>query len=188
MEWKKIDGFKDRYSVSDTGLVRNDVTGRIRKPYLDSRGMYVLVHIDVDGVTYNRLVHRLVAGAFIPNPENKPTVNHKDGNKQNNNVDNLEWATLSENQRHAWHKLDSMERKKHFLELNIWQYRTREGIDRASQAIRRKVMCIETGKVYDSITEASKDNNISTTAIITSCKNRELGKEQRKRGVHFRYV
>ena len=187
MEWKKIDGFKERYSVSDTGLVRNDKTGRIRKPYLDSRGLYVLVHIDVDGVQYNRLVHRLVAEAFIPNPDNKETVNHKDGNKQNNCVDNLEWATRSENQAHAWRELDNGERKKKFLKSNISQYRTAESIEKASRARRRSVIRIEDGKRYRSVTEASKDNNVTHSAVVVSCKHYANGDKQRKRGVHFRY-
>lgn len=188
MEWKKINGFNNRYSVSNTGLVRNDKKEKLMATALDSRGMYVLCQLNQGGKSYHKLVHRLVAEAFIPNPDNKPTVNHKDGNKRNNCVDNLEWTTLSENQSHAWHKLDSKERKKRFLELNISQYRTAEGIEKASQARRVKVVRIEDGKIYNSVTEASKDNGVTHSAIVRSCKNYANGVAGRNRGKHFRYL
>lgn len=63
---------------------------------------YLQVYLRQNGIQSNTLIHRLVAKAFIPNPENKPYVNHKDGNKKNNNVDNLEWNTVSENAKHAF--------------------------------------------------------------------------------------
>ena len=94
MKWKRID---DRYSVSDCGDVRNDETGYILKGRpVNGRYLYVVLH--GKGVA----IHKLVAGAFIPNPENKEQVNHIDGNKKNNRVENLEWCTRSENTIHAY--------------------------------------------------------------------------------------
>ena len=62
---------------------------------------YLCVDLNFDGVWKQKYIHRLIAETFIPNPENKPTVNHKDGNKLNNNISNLEWNTYSENNQHA---------------------------------------------------------------------------------------
>ena len=80
--WIKVKGF-ELYSVSDQGNVRNDKTGRILKGGLDKDG-YPQVILCKNGSRVNRKVHRLVAEAFVPNPDNKPQVNHIDGNKQNN--------------------------------------------------------------------------------------------------------
>jgi hypothetical protein len=70
------------------------------KPYEGDR--YQKCVLKINGKPTMKYIHRLVAEAFIPNPDNKPEVNHKDGNKLNNNVSNLEWATLSENRLHAY--------------------------------------------------------------------------------------
>ncbi len=97
--WKKIKGFEN-YSVSDLGRVRNDKTGRIMKTPCRKNG-YPRVHLYDDMKGSCKTVHRLVAETFIPNPENLPQVNHKDGNKMNNSVINLEWVSFLENMRHA---------------------------------------------------------------------------------------
>lgn len=100
MEWKLV-GTNKNYEVSDTGLVRNIHTDQILKPKVNKsksypRGRYLKVTLFYNYYK-SHAVHRLVALAFIPNPDNLPTVNHKDNNPLNNNVDNLEWMTNEDN-------------------------------------------------------------------------------------------
>lgn len=96
--WKR---FKNTtYSVSSTGYVYNEYSGKILKPFPNNNG-YLTVDLFHNTVKERISLHRLVAITFIPNLENKPFVNHIDGNKQNNCVDNLEWCTPSENSKHA---------------------------------------------------------------------------------------
>ena len=112
--WKDVKGYEGAYQVSSFGRVRSldrkvpSKYGRFRKV----KGMILKLRTDKDGYYKVNLkknqkgkssrVHRLVAEAFINNPENKPQVNHINGVKSNNNILNLEWATLSENRRHAY--------------------------------------------------------------------------------------
>ena len=97
--FKKLD-INQNYSVSNLGRVRNDKTKKFLAPR-DLHG-YKRVAIYVDNKATDLRIHRLVAMAFIPNPENKPQVNHINGNRSDNNVTNLEWCTNSENQIHAY--------------------------------------------------------------------------------------
>lgn len=97
---KDIKGFEQYYSISDDGKVYS----KVRNIYLklnNKKNGYVYVTLQVKNKKYTKRVHRLVAEAFIPNPQNKPFVNHIDGNKSNNVVQNLEWVTGSENNIHA---------------------------------------------------------------------------------------
>jgi len=98
--FRKIKNYEN-YSVSNYGRIRNDKTGRILKPGDSSTGGYLYVNLYKNGIVKYQKVHRLVALAFIPNPENKRTVNHIDGNKTNNHTENLEWNTHAENNKHA---------------------------------------------------------------------------------------
>src|SRR5690606_37998883 len=101
--WKSLNGiveFGEYYEVSNMGAIRNTKSGRILKPKVNKNG-YVEVVFTVNRKQKTYKLHRLVALAFIPNIENKPQVNHKDGNKLNCKYDNLEWSTNSENQKHA---------------------------------------------------------------------------------------
>lgn len=116
--WKDVKGYEGHYQISSAGIVRSldrqvsqwnesakRVTSRLQKsiymsPFYDKDG-YLKVQLTRNGERHKFFLHRLVALNFIPNPENKPEVNHKDGVKDNNNLPNLEWNTTSENQRHA---------------------------------------------------------------------------------------
>ena len=98
VEWKEIEGFEN-YEVSNTGEIRNIKTGRILVQKTDKYGYKQVGLYNVKPCW--KLVHRLVAKAFIPNPENKPQINHRDLDKGRNPVSNLEWATPKENIRHA---------------------------------------------------------------------------------------
>lgn len=99
-EWKLYPKRKN-IEVSNTGLVRNALTKRLYKPGLDRYG-YPKLNIWVSPNRLYTTVHRLVAITWIPNPENKPQVNHKNGIKTDNTVENLEWSTSSENIKHSF--------------------------------------------------------------------------------------
>lgn len=96
--WKIIPDYPN-YEVSNTGLVRNIKTGNLIKPEIQFKGYY-RVQLYKNNKKRNYRIHRLVAEAFIDNPENKPHVNHKNLDKSNNCVENLEWVTWQENNRH----------------------------------------------------------------------------------------
>lgn len=169
-EWKQV---KDhpKYSISNYGRVRNTETGKILTPNIRSKtSHYLYVNFSYG---YKNLVkkniHRLVAEAFVPNPDNKPEVNHIDGNKQNNMVDNLEWVTTSENALHAY----SMGLR-HTKPNN-----TLSAID----ATRKPVRNITTGEVFKSLVDAA--NAIGgKSGGVSKC---VTGKRKQYKGMRFEY-
>lgn len=105
-EWKDIVGFEGVYQVSNEGRVRSlygnhKAREKILRLYTN-KSNYWRVHLCSFGKDKRFLVSRLVAQAFIPNPDNLPQVNHIDGNKNNNTIGNLEWITMSNNLKHAF--------------------------------------------------------------------------------------
>lgn len=88
--WKTIQNYGGLYQVSNTGKVR-DLKNHIKPVYKNNKG-YECLSLYYNGKTYHPTVHRLVAKAFIPNPNNYDQINHKDCNKENNSVENLEWC------------------------------------------------------------------------------------------------
>lgn len=97
--WKDVVGYEGRYKVSNTGKVRGLLSGKILKPYNQRGYLFVCLRVHQKGRNFS--IHRLVASAFVERQDGKTDVNHTDGNKANNNADNLEWVTKSENIRHA---------------------------------------------------------------------------------------
>ena len=130
--WKPIERFNGEYLVSNHGRLRslkrhND---RLMPMTIQQRGYYAaMFHMNNKAICVK--VHRLVAETFIPNPEHLPEINHKDGNKLNNNADNLEWCTRSQNMLHSWgtglhhHAEWTEERRKEYSERGklLWQER-----------------------------------------------------------------
>ena len=160
--WKDVVNYEGYYQVSNLGNVRSlpHITinqrkrkGRMRKPYTNWKG-YLAVCLCKDGKCKSYQVHRLVAQAFLPNPNNYPMINHKDENKKNNNVSNLEWCDVTYN--------------------NNYGNRTK----RARSKICKPVVAIRTSdnqqEHYLSLTEVSKTFRIHITTFTRAINN---GKE-----------
>lgn len=101
--WKPVTGY-EMYEVSNTGKIRRN--NKLLNPSLTSKGYYTISLSKNGKVTKHRL-HRLVAEAFIPNPYNKPSVDHKDANRQNNVVSNLQWVSAKENAHNPIYRLST---------------------------------------------------------------------------------
>lgn len=151
--WKGIEGYESIYQISNLGRIKSKI--KILSPHISNCGY---LRIILKNKHYS--IHRLVAKAFIPNPNNKPQVNHIDGNKTNNCVNNLEWVTASENQIHNYknlHLKPSMLGKKgknHVASKKIYQF------DIYNNFIKK----------WDSIIEASNSLKINSCNIVDCAK------------------
>lgn len=173
--WKEIEGFNGNYEVDECGNVRSKFPNksvRNLKPIAKSYG-YIKVNLQANGRIVQASVHRLVAQAFVPNPENKKQVNHIDGNKHNNCVDNLEWVTPSENILHSFSALGRQSPNKgrtgkmHFASKPICQY----GLD--GKFIKQ----------WDCVSDAARALNCRVCQII----NNAMGRTKTCHGYMWRY-
>ena len=156
-EWKTIDGTGGMYEVSSYGRLRSNISVKILKTNVNSAG-YILATFPIAGVKKRRQVHRLVASAFIPNPEGKPQVNHLDADRTNNHVENLEWCTASENTVYSF-KIGNSKRYPH----------------------HEKPVIRSDGKVYRSMTAAAKDLGVPYSYVRDVCN----GTQKSTRGYGF---
>lgn len=139
--WRDIKGYEGYYKVSNLGnvmsIARNGTIkqNKILKPNTD-KGGYSYVCLHKKGTTKTIKVHRLVASEFVKNPQNKPEVNHIDGNKKNNEASNLEWVTSSENQLHSIYVLKKNIKEVEQYDLNGNYLRTWESVKNAGESLK----------------------------------------------------
>lgn len=166
-----IKGFPDYY-ITDTGDVFSRKSRFVKLKQWKSRAGYMYVDLNQNGKRVHKRVHRLVAEAFIPNPKNKSDVNHKNGNKSDNRVQNLEWATHSENSLHAYRTLKCKP--------------TWKGKFGKNHNCSKLVLQIKNGKViaeFYGTMEAERQTTICHVGIINCC----LGKAKHAGGFQWQY-
>lgn len=158
-EWKDVVGYEGLYRINQSGEVfsverirhfgraTRKWGGHILKQQIDINGYKTVCLSDRFGDRRPKKVHRLVAEAFLPNPNHLPSVNHKDENKTNNNVDNLEWCTVGYNNNYGTHQERSAKRR----------------INHEKRSV--PVICVETNQKYPSMREAERQTGINQSQI-----------------------
>ena len=181
--WKDIENYEGFYQVSNLGRVKSverdkflpngtfhsHLKEKILAPGLNNKG-YSYVNLFKNGKRKSMLVHRLVATAFIPNPKNKPMVNHKDENPQNNCVDNLEWCDASYNINYGTR--------------NIRMIQNRRNYKLGNNPSAKAAFCVELNKTFDCAKRAGEELGICVSSISRVCK----GKLKTAGGFHWKYA
>ena len=148
-----------KYSVSNEGNVKNNVTGKVLRHGTNPKG-YHIVSLYKDSIPATKKVHRLVADAFYDGDHDGLEVNHIDGDKSNNSITNLEWCTCSYNANHAY----------------------KNGLRKPPRMKRVKI--VETGEIFDSMSDCARAIG-GTISGIYDCNN---GRQETHRGYHFELV
>lgn len=155
---KYIPGYEGLYAATEDGRIFSYKTNKFLKPSNNGFG-YLYVDLCKNGVRKRYRVHRLIAATYLENPLNLPQVNHKDEDKSNNALSNLEWISPKDNTNYG------------------------TGKERSAKSRQKKVICIETGEIFESIDAAGKAKYIDPSCIGKVCK----GKGKTAAGVHWKY-
>jgi len=190
-EWRAVKGYEGFYEVSNMGRVKSlkrrvpnpncggqyTVNEKILRPSSNPLG-YENVRLSKGGVSVHKLVHRLVAEAFIENPNNYPVVNHKDETPSNNSVANLEWCTQKYNSNYgnAYAKKSEAQKKKD------WSWRKTTGCNR--KKVEQLSMDGTVINTFNSLTDAAQATNTNLTKISACCN----GARQMTNGYKWRFI
>lgn len=204
--WKPVVGYEGLYEVSNTGLIKSLNCYNYKEPRLLKLGHrpdgYLSVGLSKNNVTKTKTVHRLVAEAFIPNPDNLEMVNHKDEDRTNNNVENLEWCTRAYNQIYSMNL--HPERKQVFGN----NFKNKDGSNSSpwtkkgfTHKYNKKVALLDKDnnvvKVFDNPADAANKMNLNSGNVLTTCKanaipnrnkQRQIGKKRRTGGHIFVFL
>lgn len=199
--WKPVVGYEGLYEVSNTGLIKSINFYKYKSPRIMKLGKrkdgYLSVGLSKNNVTKTKTVHRIVAEAFIPNPDGLEMVNHKDENRANNNVNNLEWCTRSYNQLYSLklHPERNKEFSNNFKGPSPW---TKRGV--AHRNTKKVAIVNDNGdivRIFDNASVAGKELDILPWNITSVCKfnaipnrnkQRQIGRKRKARGHIFIYL
>ena len=188
--WKPVVGYEGLYEGSNTGLVKslgNAIT--YKSPHLlkisrSGRGGYCRVQLYKNGISEMKSIHRMVAEAFIPNPNNYPVINHKDEDVSNNHVDNLEWCTVSYNYHYSYKKHP---KRREMMMAYLVNPETGENISPWSKkgvphTCNKEVAIVDENWkpiiIYECPAIASKETGVSISNIISACQKNQKRKRR----------
>ena len=177
MIWEKVKR-NENYSINELGEVRNDLTNKIKKPTVNKNNGYLSVDLYMNNQRTKECIHRLVAEAFISNSVNKPCVDHKDGNRTNNSIGNLRWATYSEN--NSRFNVIGVRSQKVKLTHYIEKRKKRGGG-------HEKWLSVDNVIHFDRVSDVANYFNLTIGNISLLLKEGTIGRRGKTRGYKFEY-